>query len=106
MSYIFLILTIISESAAVTYMKLSDGFRHKNYAAIAVITYILSFVFLTLALKRLPVGIANAIWAGASTLLVVLIGVWFFQERLSVWQLVFLGFIVIGLVGLNFTRSV
>ena len=104
MGVLFLVLTIVAESAAVIFMKLSNGFQHKAYSAAAVGTYLLSFIFLTYALKTLPVGLANAIWAGASTVVVVLLGVYLFKEQLNTWQIIFLSMIVIGLVGLNFTK--
>ena len=88
MGYVLLILTIISETAAITLMKLANGFQHKLYSAAAIIAYALGFVFLTLALKQLPVGLANAIWAGASTVLVAVIGWIFFKEHLSTIQVI------------------
>lgn len=104
MGYIYLILTILLEGSAVIFMKLSHGFENKGYGTLAVIGYALSFVTLTLALKQLPVGIANATWAGASTLLVAIAGIFIFKEQLSGMQILFLLLIVIGLVGLNYTR--
>lgn len=104
MAYLFLILTIFSETAAVICMKLSNGFENKFYAALAFITYTLSFVFLTISLKSLPAGIANAIWAGASALLVALIGLLFFNEKLTIVQIVSILFIAAGLIGLNLTK--
>lgn len=102
MGYLFLLLTIITESTAVIFMKLSDGFTHKWLGAVAAVTYLLSFVFLTLALKHLPAGLANAVWAGASTVLVVLAGMIFLKEQVSMTQWFFISLIVAGLVGLNF----
>ncbi|MBL7762595.1 MAG: multidrug efflux SMR transporter [Chitinophagaceae bacterium] len=104
MGVLFLVLTILAESSAVIFMKLSNGFQHKAYSVAAVVTYLLSFIFLTYALKTLPIGLANAIWAGASTVVVVLLGIYLFKEQLSVLQIFFLALIVIGLVGLNFTK--
>jgi len=104
MGVLFLALTIIAESAAVIFMKLSNGFQHKGYGFAAVITYLLSFVFLTLALKTLNVGIANAIWAGASTVVVAILGIYIFKEQLTGWQIIFLLLVVVGLVGLNLTK--
>lgn len=101
MGYLFLLLTVLCESAAVIFMKLSAGFRHKAEAAVAITAYLLSFVFLTLALKSLPVGPANAVWAGASTLLVAVLGIFIFKEQLTTLQFIFLALILIGLVGLN-----
>jgi len=105
MGYLFLVLTIISETAAVIYMKLSQGFQNKLNAAIAIMAYVLGFIFLTLALKYLPVGIANAIWAGASTVLVALLGVYLFKEQLTIIQVISLILIVMGLVGLNIEKT-
>ena len=101
MGNLFLLFTILSETAAVICMKLSTGFQNKLYTVVAVITYALSFVFLTLSLKSLPAGIANAIWAGASTVLVTVLGLFIFKERLSTVQIVSMVLIVLGLVGLN-----
>ena len=101
MGYLYLLLTILTETAAVLFMKSSDGFQQKTSSIIAVMAYMLSFVFLTLALKRLPVGTANAIWAGASTLLVAILGVIIFKESVNSRQMFFLGLIIIGLIGLQ-----
>ncbi len=106
MRYLFLLLTILAESAAVICMELSNGFQHRTASIAAAITYLLSFVFLTLALKYLPAGIANAVWAGASTLLVAVIGIWLFREYLTPLQWFFLLLIVIGLAGLNGTARI
>jgi small multidrug resistance pump len=104
MGYLFLLLTILAETAAVLFMKASHGFEQKLSAVAAVIAYLLSFFFLTLALKRMPMGTANAIWAGSSTVLVALLGVWIFRETLTWRQLFFLSLIVAGLIGLQWER--
>jgi small multidrug resistance pump len=101
MGYIFLIITILAESAAVIFMQLSNGFQQKLYALAAIILYGLTFVYLTLALKQLPAGIANAIWAGASTVLVAFAGIYFFNERFNWIQMISIIFIIVGLIGLN-----
>ena len=105
MGTLFLVLTILSETVAVICMKLSDGFQNRIYIICAVITYGLSFVFLTLTLKYLPTGIANAIWAGASTVLIALAGILILKEKLNTSQLISLALIVIGLIGLNIGKQ-
>ncbi len=105
MGYIFLIITIVAETAAVIFMKLSNGFQQKFYSIAAVITYAVSFIFLTLSLKQLPAGIANAIWAGASTLLVAGTGIYFFNEKLNWIQIISMLLIAIGLIGLNIQKT-
>ncbi len=99
--YLFLILTILFESAAVVFMKMSHGFTHKLQAVLAIVCYSSSFIFLTMGLKKLPMGWANAIWAGSSTVLVALFSMYYFKENLNLHQIFFLTLIVIGLIGLN-----
>ena len=101
---IFLILTIVAESTAIIFMKLSNGLEHKFQAFLAGVAYLLGFLFLTLALKYIPAGIANAIWAGASTVLVAALGIWLFNEELSAPQWFFLLLVVIGIAGLSLSR--
>lgn len=98
-------LTIFTESTAVIFMKLSSGFVNRLYAVVAIVSYVLSFVFLTLALKYWPAGIANAIWAGASVVLVATAGAIIFKEQLSMLQVIFLILIIIGIAGLNFSKA-
>lgn len=105
MGYLFLVLTILSETTAVICMKLSDGFHNRTYTIFAIITYGLSFVFLTLTLKYLPAGVANAIWAGASAILVAIAGIFILKESLSTWQIISLLLIAVGLVGLNIGKQ-
>lgn len=101
MGYLFLILTIVTESAAVICMKLSNGFENRLFTVIAIAGYSASFIFLTLALKTINAGIANAVWAGASTLVVAILGVIFFRDKLTTIQVLSFFLIVIGIIGLN-----
>jgi multidrug transporter EmrE-like cation transporter len=41
-----------------------------------------------------------------STVLVAVLGVFIFKEQLSITQVIFLSLIVIGLAGLNFSKSI
>ena len=105
MGKLFLFLTVLSETAAVILMKLSNGFHNTLYTALSMIAYGLSFLFLTLALRSLPAGIANGIWAGASTILVAVLGVLIFKERLTTVQLISLLLIAAGIVGLSLRKT-
>lgn len=100
--YFFLFATIVIETLAVILMKLANGFENKIYFGLGILAFITSFIFLSMALKSLPMGWANAIWAGSSTLLVCLVGYVYFEEKINWIQGIFLLCIVVGLVGLNF----
>jgi small multidrug resistance pump len=63
--------------------------------------YTLSFGMLTLALKRIEVSVAYAVWSGVGTAFIATIGVLWFKEPVTAMKLISLGLIIIGVVGLN-----
>lgn len=97
----YLLLAILLEVAGTTSMKLSNGFTQWVPSTFIFVFYILSFTFLTLSLKRLEVSLAYAIWSGLGTLLIALIGVFFFHEGMTVMKVMSLCLIIIGVVGLR-----
>ena len=56
---------------------------------------------MSIAFKSIPFTIAYAIWAGVGMALIVLVGVLWFKEPMSVLKLIFLGMIAVGTVGLK-----
>ena len=63
--------------------------------------YAASAVFLALALRKLPLGTAYAMWTGMGIVGTAVLGVLLFQEKLSLPQLVCVLLIVIGIAGLK-----
>ncbi len=86
-------------------LKLSDGFTRYIFVAVTVTGYLVSFTFMGLALKGLPVSAVYAIWAGVGTALVAIIGMIFMNESVSLMKLVCIGFIVAGVVGLHMAEK-
>ena len=82
-------------------MKKSNGFTVLIPSIITVVGYIASAVFLAIAMKRLPLGTAYAMWTGMGIVGTTLLGVFLFKEKLSVPQVVCVMLIVIGIVGLK-----
>ena len=97
----YLFLAILLEVAGTTSMKFSVGFTKLIPSTLIFVFYTFSFVFLTLALKRLEISIAYAIWAGLGTLLIAVIGIFFFHESITLIKLISLGLIITGVVGLR-----
>ena len=104
MSWIYLISAITFEILGTTLMKLSDGFSNLKYAIAMLVFYVLSLSMLTLALKKLEIGIAYAIWSGVGIVLLSIIGVIFFKESINLPKIIFVSFILIGTIGLNLSR--
>lgn len=101
MSWLFMTGAIVFEVAGTTCMKLSDGFHVLLPSILMVPFYILCFVCLTLAIKKIDVSIAYAAWAGIGTTLITMVGILFFNDPASIMKLVAIGLIIIGVVGLN-----
>jgi small multidrug resistance pump len=67
----------------------------------------MSFFFLSLVLRTLPVGIAYAIWSGLGIVLISLVGVIWFNQTLDVPALIGLALILSGVVVVNlFSKTV
>ena len=68
---------------------------------VTAVGYIASALFLSLALKSLPLGTAYAMWTGFGIIGTSLLGVILFHESLSLPQILCVGLIVIGIAGLK-----
>ena len=64
---------------------------------------IVSFFFLSLALKNLPLGTAYAIWTGIGAVGTVILGVFLFGEAATPTRLALILLIIAGIVGLKIT---
>src|SRR5690349_12756661 len=82
MSGLYLAVAIVSEVIGTMNVKLSNGFTRWQHAAIAILCYALSTVLLSLAVKKMEVSVAYAIWCAVGTGLIAAIGVIWFKESL------------------------
>lgn len=74
-------------------------------SAITVVGMGISFYFLSMALKALPIGTAYAIWTGIGALGTVVVGMIAFGEPSNIMRIVFLLCIIAGIVGLKLTAG-
>ncbi|MBU2699996.1 small multidrug resistance pump [Sporomusaceae bacterium BoRhaA] len=105
MQWIFLSLAILLEVCGITMMKLSEGCTKIVFTVPMFGFYVLSLSMLSLALKKIQVSVAYAIWAGVGIVLITIVGVLFFKESLSVSKEIFLLLILIGSIGLHLIES-
>ncbi|HOB75365.1 MAG TPA: multidrug efflux SMR transporter [Phycisphaerae bacterium] len=101
MVYVWLIIAIMFETGWAVAMKLSDGFTRVGPAAVTIVLYLLSVVFLALAAKRMELSIAYAIWAGSGAALIALAGILYFKEPITAAKAASLLLIIAGIVGLQ-----
>ena len=106
-NWLILFIAILSETIATTALKASEGFTVLLPSIIVVIGYCLSFYFLSLTLRTIPVGIAYAVWSGVGVALVTLFGVLVYDQRLDFSALVGISLIMLGVVVLfSFSDSI
>jgi len=92
---------IALEIAGTTSMKLSQGFSRLLPSVLLFMFYLGSIVALTLALRKIDVSVAYAIWSGVGTAAIAVIGILFFREQVSLIKAVSIGLIVVGVIGVN-----
>lgn len=105
MAWIYLIAAIVFEIGGTTALKMSQGFTQVAPSLVIFPAYAISFVFLALAVKVIPISVAYAVWSGVGTALIATIGILWFREPVSAAKLVFLGIIVVGVVGLQLSGN-
>ena len=97
----YLLLSIHAEVAGTTCVKLSEGFTRLLPSALILVFYGLSLGFLGLALKKVDLSLAYAIWSGLGIAFIASVGVLWFREPVTAVKVVSLGLIVVGVAGLN-----
>ena len=101
MQWIMLLLAGISEITWAYFMKLSNGFTKVVPSITTLVFYVLSAVFLSLALKKLPLGTAYAMWTGFGIVGTSVLGILIYKETLNAAQIICIVLIVCGIVGLK-----
>ena len=99
--WIYLLIAILTEVVGTTLMKVSQGLTRVVPAVLMFVLYGISFVFMALALKKIEVSTAYAIWSGLGTALIAAIGIYWFQESVNLPKLAGIALVVIGVVLLN-----
>jgi quaternary ammonium compound-resistance protein SugE len=86
-------------------LKQAGGFTRFWPSLIGIVSAIVSFVMLSLALKQLPVGTAYAVWVGIGALGVAIVGILALGESASPARLGLLALILIGVIGLKLVEA-
>ncbi|MDR1484358.1 MAG: multidrug efflux SMR transporter [Planctomycetaceae bacterium] len=101
MKWLFLAIAILSETVATSALKSSDGFKNIIPSIIVVVGYLISFYFLSLTLKQIPIGIAYAVWSGVGIVLISAFGYFVFKQVLDIPAIIGLSLIIIGVFVIN-----
>lgn len=104
MAWIYLLIAGVIEwgwPMGLKYAFTEKGIQY-GWASFAVVSILASGFFLFLAQRVLPVGTAYAVWVGIGAVGTFFLGIWLLGEPTNLMRFVFLGFIIVGIVGLKF----
>jgi quaternary ammonium compound-resistance protein SugE len=101
MAWIYLTIAGLFEIAWAIGLKYTEGFSRLVPSLWTIAAMVLSFIFLSLALKTLPVGTAYAVWTGIGAIGTALLGIYLFEEPATALRLGCIGLILSGIIGLK-----
>lgn len=102
MAYVYLLLAIGSEIFGTSLLKATDGFTRLWPTLGCLSGYAVSILLLSLAVQRgMNVSIGYAIWSGLGTTLIVLIGVSFLHQSVTLVQIAGMVLVIGGVAMLN-----
>lgn len=102
-AWIYILIASVFEISWAVGLKYSEGFTQVKASIFTVIAMILSYVFLSLGVKNLPIGTAYAVWTGIGAVGTAIYGIIYFDESRDILRLAFIFLIVIGIIGLRLT---
>jgi small multidrug resistance pump len=100
-----LAIAIAIEVGATISLRYSDGFTKPLPSAIVVAGYGLSFYLLALVLRDISVSTAYAVWSGAGTAAVAIIGIALLGEPATALKVGSILLIVVGVIALNLSGA-
>ena len=99
--WLYLLIAILTEVVGTTLMKVSQGLTKVIPAVSMFVLYGISFVFMALALKKIEVSTAYAIWSGVGTALIAAIGIIWFRESINLPKVIGIVLVIAGVLLLN-----
>lgn len=98
MTYFFLVCAIGFEVFATMLLPVSNHFTNPLPTVFIIVSYGLSFYFLSIVSQTLPLSIIYASWAGMGIFLIALLSFVFYKQALN-WQMIIgLCLIIVGVV--------
>lgn len=101
MSYFYLACAIIAEVIAASSLKASAEFTKFIPSVLVVLGYGAAFYFMTLTLRTIPLGVTYALWSGLGIVLISLVGLFLYDEKLDLPAIIGMGLIIAGVMTIN-----
>lgn len=103
MAWIMLFIAGLFEVVWAFFMKQSDGFTRPLASVITIITMLISFWLLALAMRTIPLGAAYTIWTGIGAVGAFIAGIWLLGEPITPLRILAAALIVSGLILMKLT---
>lgn len=101
MAWIYLLIAGLMETAWAVGLKYTAGFTKLCPSLWTLAGMAISFYFLSLALKTIPIGTGYAVWTGIGAVGTAILGIVLFGESHSVTRILCIAMIVAGIAGLR-----
>lgn len=97
MHYLHLFIAVLCETIGTSALQASHQFTRLGPSILVVVGYAMSFYFMSLTLRAMPVGVVYAMWSGLGILLIAIIGFVVFGQKLDLPAVLGLGLILAGI---------
>ena len=101
MSWIYLLLAGSLEVAFTTAIRHTAGFTKLAPTVLVLVLASASFYLVAKSTAAIPLGTAYAIWGAIGVTGTVLVGIFYFNEPVSLLRMLFLSMIVVSVLGLK-----
>lgn len=98
---ILLVIAILAEVSGTLALQASQQFTRPLPSAFVVASYALSFYFMSLTLRYMPVGIVYAIWSGVGIVSITLLSWVIWGQKLDLAALLGIALVIAGVVVIN-----
>jgi len=105
MAWVYLLIAGIFEIGWAVGLKYSQGFTKPLLTCLTVTGMIASFIFLSQAIKTIPMGTGYAVWTGIGAAGTAVLGIILFGESLHPIRICCLMLIIAGIIGLKLSSG-
>jgi quaternary ammonium compound-resistance protein SugE len=105
MAWILLMIAGLLEVGWAVGLEFTQGFTKLWPSVLTTIGMIASVFLLALAVQKIPLGTAYAIWTGIGAVGTAALGIVLFDESAAPSRLFFIGLIVVSIAGLKITSG-
>ncbi len=105
MPWVLLIIAGLLEVCWAIGLKYTEGFTRPLPSILTAFAIVASMGLLSVAARSLPIGTAYAVWVGIGALGAAILGIVLFRETVTPMRVVFLGMLLVSIIGLKLTSS-